>query len=100
MGLPRPSFLKCVPASLHVLAFDVEGVGHDAVMVSAALANDLTDYGITRRDYGDAVYVAAPFRVPDNKLTIEKGGARSTRRIKGSNSNPLFVQIDLGEDYD
>lgn len=100
MGLPRPSFLKSVPASLHVTAFDAEGVGHDAVMVSTALANDLTDYGITRRDYGDAVYAAAPFRIPDNKLTIEQGGKQMTRRIRGSSSNPLFVQIDLGEDYD
>ena len=92
--------MKSIPASLHVIAIDAEGVGHDAVMVSTALANDLTDYGITRRDYGDGVYVAAPFKVPANKLTVEQNGTRSTRRIKGSSANPVFVQIDLGEDYD
>ena len=100
MGLPRTSFLKCVPASLHVTAFDAEGVGHDAVMVSSALANDLTEYGITRRDYGDAVFTDAPFSIPENKLTVEKAGKRTTRRIRGSSSNPVLVQIDLGEDYD
>lgn len=100
MGLPNPSFLRSVPDALHVTAYDAEGVAHDGAMVSAALSNDLTEYGITRHDYGDSVYVAAPFLVPENKLTVEKGGVRTIRRITGRSVNPLFIQIDIGEDYD
>ena len=98
MGLPRPSFLRSVPDALHVTAYDAANVAHDGVMVSVAFANDLTDYGITRRDEGDSVYVAAPFAAPENKIAIEKDGVRTVRRIDGRSANPLFVRIDLGEE--
>ncbi len=99
MRLPRATFLNHVPVELHVSAEDADGVARDGVMVSAEFASDLSDYGIARHGYGDSVFMPAPFKVPPVKMALVKDGVRTLRRITGHSANPVFVQIDLGEDY-
>lgn len=99
MGLPRATFLNRVPAELHVSVEDADGVARDGVMVSAEFASDLSDYGIARHGYGDSVFVVAPFKVPSVKMALVKNGVRTLRRITGHSANPVFVQIDIGEEY-
>ena len=99
MGLPRATFLNRVPAALHVSVYDADGVARDGVIASAEFGTDLTDYGIARRGYGDSVFVAAPFKMPSVKIALMQNGATSVRRITGHSANPVFVQIDIGEDY-
>ena len=99
MGLPRTTFLNRIPAALHVAVHDADGEVRDGVVVSAEYATDLSDYGIARHGYGDIIFVAAPFKVPAVKITLVRDGVQSVRRITAQNANPVFVQIEIGEDY-
>ena len=90
--------LADVPGALRREAKDAGGAWHDAVLAPESIRPQAGEYGIERFP-GGSLFVAAPFAVPDSRISLRDcSGNETARRILSVADNAWFLEIGLGEE--